>query len=151
MRAVIQRVSRASVSVGGQVKGEIGPGLLVFLGIESEDSREDADWLSRKLPQIRIFTDTQGLMNCSVADIGGGILLISQFTLFGNLRKGTRPSFNRAAPPDVAIPLYEYFHESLETAFAKPVPTGEFGAMMAIEAHNDGPVTLFLDTKNRKL
>ena len=150
MRAVIQRVSEASVSIDGKLKGAIGRGLLVFLGIESEDGPEDLVWLSGKIPQIRLFPDEAGLMNRALTDIDGEILLISQFTLFGNLRKGARPSFNRAAPPEIAMPLYEEFVRALSTALGKPIVTGEFGAMMKIQALNDGPVTLFLDTKNKK-
>lgn len=151
MRAVIQRVSEASVSIDGKLKGAISHGLLVFLGIESEDGTEDLVWLSGKIPQIRIFPDEAGLMNRALTDIDGEILLISQFTLYGNLRKGARPSFNRAAPPEIAMPLYEEFVRALSTALGKPIVTGEFGAMMKIQALNDGPVTLFLDTKNKKL
>lgn len=150
MRAVIQRVSEASVSIDGKLKGAISHGLLVFLGIESEDGTEDLVWLSGKIPQIRIFPDEAGLMNRALTDIDGEILLISQFTLYGNLRKGARPSFNRAAPPEIAMPLYEEFVRALSTALGKPIVTGEFGAMMKIQALNDGPVTLFLDTKNKK-
>jgi len=150
MRAVIQRVSEASVSIDGKLKGAISHGLLVFLGIESEDGTEDLVWLSGKIPQIRIFPDKAGLMNRALTDIDGEILLISQFTLYGNLRKGARPSFNRAAPPEIAMPLYEEFVRALSTALGKPIVTGEFGAMMKIQALNDGPVTLFLDTKNKK-
>lgn len=149
MRAVVQRVSRASVSVDGTVTGQIEAGLLVFLGIEGEDTMQDAEWLAQKLPHIRIFDDEEGRMNRSLADIGGQILLISQFTLFGTLKKGTRPSFNRAAPPPVSIPLYESFHRELERVLAKPVPRGVFGAYMKIQAENDGPVTLIIDTRNK--
>lgn len=151
MRAVVQRVSEASVSIEGKMKGEIEAGLLVFLGVTPDDGDNDIAWLSHKIPAIRIFPDDDGLMNRSVLDTGGGILLISQFTLYGNLRKGTRPSFNRAAPPDIAVPLYERFIKELERELGKPVPTGEFGAMMEIKAVNDGPVTLFIDSKERKL
>lgn len=151
MRAVIQRVSQARVSVAGKPDESIEYGLLVFLGVESADSQEDIDWLARKIPQIRIFHDAEGLMNRSVLDTEGGIMLISQFTLYGNLRKGTRPSFNNAAPPDIAIPIYEKFREQLEANLGKSVATGEFGAEMHIVAHNDGPVTLFLDTRHKKL
>ncbi len=150
MRAVIQRVSEASVSIDGEIRGAIGLGLLVFLGIESEDGKDDLVWLSGKIPQIRLFPDEAGRMNRALTDIDGEILLISQFTLFGNLRKGARPSFNRAAPPEIAVPLYEEFVRAISTALGKPVVTGEFGAMMKIQALNDGPVTLFLDTKNKK-
>lgn len=150
MRLVIQRVSGAEVRVGGQPVGAIGPGLLLFLGIEKVDTREDADWLAAKVPVIRCFEDGEGRMNRSVSEIEGEILVISQFTLFGSLRKGTRPSFNRAALPEQAIPLYEYFTERLEALTGRPVPTGVFGAEMRIEAHNDGPVTLVIDSRNRE-
>ena len=151
MRAVVQRVSEASVSVEGRLKSSIGAGLLVFLGIEGGDTADDIDWLARKIPQIRIFRDSEDKMNLSVQDIGGGILLISQFTLFGNLKKGTRPSFNHAAPPEIAIPIYEAFIKALEQNFGKAVATGEFGARMEIRALHNGPVTLFLDTKDKRL
>ena len=150
MRAIIQRVRKASVSIEGVVRGRIGPGLLVFLGIGAEDRESDVDWLGRKIPQLRIFPDDAGLMNRSVLDCGGGVLVISQFTLFGNLRKGTRPSFNRAAPPEVAIPLYKALLTALEGHLGKPVESGEFGAPMEVELVNDGPVTLILDTKDRR-
>jgi len=149
MRAVVQRVSRAAVTVEGREKSAIGPGLLVFLGVGRDDGPDDLDWLVRKVPQIRCFEDAEGRMNRSVTDIDGGVLVISQFTLFGNLRKGTRPSFNRAALPDTAVPLYEQFVAALEKALGKPVGTGEFGAHMDIEAVNDGPVTLVLDTQQK--
>jgi D-tyrosyl-tRNA(Tyr) deacylase len=151
MRAVIQRVERAVVQVKGNPVGTIGRGLLVFLGIEKLDTMEDVQWLADKLPRIRCFEDDAGRMNRSLLETDGEILLISQFTLFGSLRKGTRPSFNRAADPDQAVPLYEAFLEKLQEAAGKPVATGIFGAEMKIEAHNDGPVTLVLDTKNKDL
>ncbi len=153
MRAVIQRVREASVAVAGQVAGQvvgaIGPGLLVFAGIESADTEEDAAWLANKLPALRVFEDAEGRMNLALTETGGGILLISQFTLFGNLRKGTRPSFNHAAPPEFARAYFENFHRVLEAALGRPVPTGVFGAMMDIRAAHDGPVTLILDTKQK--
>ena len=151
MRAVIQRVSKASVAIEGDVLESIDKGLLVYLGIDSEDTREDVNWLCGKIPQIRIFPDSAGLMNRSLLDCGGEVLVISQFTLFGSLRKGTRPSFNRAASPEVAFPIYEAFVLSLEEQLGKPVAKGEFGALMRIELINEGPVTLFIDSKNRKL
>ncbi len=151
MRAVLQRVTEASVEVEGQVIGAIGPGLLAFIGIERDDGPEDLRWLSQKIPSIRLFPDDHGLMNRSVLDTGGDLLVISQFTLYGNLRKGTRPSFNRAAPPEIAVPLYEDFVKKVSTHLGKPVPTGAFGKIMKIQALNDGPVTLLLDTKNKKL
>lgn len=149
MRAVVQRVSEAAVVADGKETGRIGRGLLVFLGVAGDDTASDAQWLAAKLPMIRVFDDEAGKMNLSVRDIGGGILVISQFTLFGTLRKGTRPSYNRAAAPTIAIPLYEAFLESLEEALGKPVPRGVFGANMEIDARNDGPVTLILDTRNK--
>jgi len=149
MRAVIQRVREASVAVEGRVVGEIGRGLLVFVGIEGEDAEEDGAWLANKLAGLRVFEDEAGQMKRSLAETGGGILLISQFTLYGNLRKGTRPSFNRAAPAEFAREFYGKFHRALEAALGKPVPTGVFGAMMEIWAAHDGPVTLMLDTKQR--
>ncbi len=149
MRAVIQRVSGAAVRVDGAERGRIGRGLLAFVGVGQDDTLEDALWLARKLPQIRIFDDGEGRMNVNVRDVGGGILVISQFTLFGSLRKGTRPSFNQAAPPEKAIPLYEAFLNELETTLGQQVPRGVFGAHMVIDAVNDGPVTLVLDTKSK--
>ena len=150
MRVVVQRVSQASVSINGKLKSKIGTGLLLFVGIMKDDGTEDIDWLSRKIPQIRIFPDDEGLMNRSVVDTNGEILLISQFTLYGNLNKGTRPSFNRAAPPDIAVPLYEKFTGALSDALGKPIATGDFGAMMKIDAYNDGPVTLIIDSREKK-
>jgi D-tyrosyl-tRNA(Tyr) deacylase len=151
MRAVIQRVGRAVVEVKDKPVGSIGPGLLVFLGIEKLDTIEDVRWLAEKLPRIRCFEDDAGRMNRSLLETNGEIMLISQFTLFGSLRKGTRPSFNRAADPDRAVPLYEAFLDCLRESTGKPVAAGVFGAEMKIEAHNDGPVTLMLDTKNKDL
>ena len=149
MRAVIQRVRKARVLADGTETGSIGPGLLVFLGIEKTDTPEDADWLAAKVPLIRCFEDADGRMNDSLLDRGHEVMVISQFTLYGSLRKGTRPSFNRAADPPVAIPLYEHFSQKLQSLVPKPVARGVFGAEMQIEAHNDGPVTLVLDTRNR--
>jgi D-aminoacyl-tRNA deacylase len=149
MRAVLQRVARASVSVEGRVKASIGPGLLVFLGIGQDDTEADLDWLVRKIPRIRCFEDEAGRMNRDLRALDGEVLVISQFTLFGNLRKGTRPSFNRAALPDAAVPLYETFVARLEAETGKPVGTGAFGEHMVIEAVNDGPVTLVLDTRQK--
>ncbi len=151
MRAVLQRVSEASVEVEGKVIGAIGPGLLAFIGIARDDGPVDLRWLSQKIPSIRLFPDDKGLMNRSLLDTGGDLLVISQFTLYGDLRKGTRPSFNRAAPPEIAVPLYEEFVKEVSTHLGKPVSTGAFGKMMKIRALNDGPVTLLLDTKNKKL
>ncbi len=150
MRALVQRVSQASVTIDGQVKSEIGNGLLVFIGIEESDSDEDIDWLTGKISRLRIFDDEQGVMNLSVKDVNGGILLISQFTLHASTKKGNRPSYIRAARPEVAIPLYEKFIARLETLLGKKIGTGEFGAHMEVSLVNDGPVTLFIDTKNRE-
>lgn len=151
MRAVVQRVKGSEVRVGGKCIGKIDAGLLVFLGIERIDTQEDLEWLVEKLPRIRCFEDKEGRMNRSLNDMDGEIMVISQFTLFGSLRKGTRPSFNRAADPEKAIALYEAFVTKLSDLTGKPVATGEFGAEMEITAVNDGPVTLVMDTKNRDL
>ncbi|MDX2109229.1 MAG: D-aminoacyl-tRNA deacylase [Verrucomicrobiota bacterium] len=151
MRVVVQRVKEASVKSDGVMTGQIGAGLLVFVGVEAADGPDDIDWMARKLPQLRIFDDTEGRMNLSIMDIGGGILVISQFTLYGNVQKGTRPSFNHAAPPQIAIPLYDSFLKALEKQMGKPIPAGVFGASMEIAALNDGPVTLFMDTKHKQL
>lgn len=151
MRMVLQRVSRAEVAVEGRVTGSIGRGLLVFLGVEAGDGPGDLDWLAAKLPALRLFEDDAGKLNRSLVDIGGGVLLISQFTLFGNARKGTRPSFNRAAPPEEAERLYSALQAALSQRLGHAVPTGVFGAHMSITAVNDGPVTLLLDSRNRAL
>lgn len=149
MRAVIQRVQEATVLVEGQIVGAIGPGLLVFAGVESADTDEDVQWLAHKLAALRVFEDEAGRMNLALTETGGQILLISQFTLYGSLRKGTRPSFNRAAPPEQAKDLLARLHGALELALGQPVPQGVFGAMMDIRAANDGPVTLIIDTKQK--
>lgn len=149
MRALIQRVSRADVSVNHIVVGAIQQGLLVFLGIQFDDGDEDIDWLINKIMGLRVFEDFASKMNRSVMDIEGDVLVISQFTLFGNLKKGTRPSFNRAASPAVAVPLYEAFIKRLSDAMGKAVPAGEFGALMYIDAMHEGPVTLMLDTRQK--
>lgn len=150
MRAVVQRVSEAIVEVGPSVSGQIGPGLLVLLGIEPTDTTEDVDWLAGKLVQLRIFDDDQGVMNRSVLDLGGGILLVSQFTLLASTRKGKRPSWHRAARPEVALPLFHTFHQRLESLLGRPVPTGVFGAEMTVRLANQGPVTLLLDSRLRE-
>ncbi|TAL69395.1 MAG: D-tyrosyl-tRNA(Tyr) deacylase [Bacteroidetes bacterium] len=150
MRAVIQRVSRASVSISNKIKSEIGPGLLVLIGIEEFDNETDVDWLCRKIVQLRIFNDKNEVMNLSVQDIGGNILAISQFTLHAKTRKGNRPSYIRAAHPDIAIPLYNRFITNLSDHLGKEVGRGEFGAMMQIELVNDGPVTIIIDTKEKE-
>lgn len=150
MRSIIQRVSQASVVIQGVEKARIGPGLLLLLGIEPEDTEEDIVWLCKKIAALRIFSDEAGMMNLSVQDIAGEILVVSQFTLFASTKKGNRPSFTRSAKPDIAIPLYEKFVETLRLESARPVETGEFGADMKVSLLNDGPVTIFMDSKNRE-
>jgi D-tyrosyl-tRNA(Tyr) deacylase len=150
MRVVIQRVSSARVVADCAETGRINDGLLVLLGIEDADSEADVLWLSSKIVQLRIFPDEQGVMNRSVSDIGGGILLVSQFTLHASTRKGNRPSYIRAARPEIAIPLYEAMIRQLETDLGRPVATGRFGADMQVELVNDGPVTIIIDSKNRE-
>ncbi len=150
MRAVIQRVAKAHVKVDNVTIGVIGTGLLVFLGVENKDTVEDIEWLAAKIPLLRIFEDDEERMNRSVMDIDGDILVISQFTVYGNMRKGTRPSFNHAAKPEKGESDYESFVDCLSRNIGKPVPTGKFGADMQIETINDGPVTLILDTKNKR-
>ena len=150
MRALIQRVSSASVKVEGRVTGTIGPGLLVLLGVTDEDTTDDIDWLCGKISRLRIFGDEEGLMNRSVVDIDGDLLVVSQFTLFASTKKGNRPSFIRSAKPPVAIPLYEQFVQTLAATANRPVATGEFGADMKVELLNDGPVTIWIDTKERE-
>ena len=150
MRIVVQRVSEAAVTVADRIQGHIGPGLLVLVGIEPGDSADDIAWLSRKLVRLRIFNDDQGLMNRSVQDIGGGILAVSQFTLFASTHKGTRPSYSRAARPEEAVPRYEEFVRQLAEDLGQPVATGEFGAAMQVSLVNDGPVTLFIDSRHRE-
>ena len=149
MIAVIQRVSRASVSIGGTVNGEIGKGILVLLGIEEADSDEDVNWLSKKIANLRIFPDHEGVMNISLLDDGGDVLVVSQFTLHASTRKGNRPSYIKAAGPETAIPLYKSFVTAMESILDKSVFTGEFGADMQVGLINDGPVTIIIDTKNK--
>lgn len=150
MRAVIQRVSKASVVISGNTVAAIQNGLLVLLGIEEEDSQTDIDWLSRKIARMRIFSDEEGLMNKSLQDIGGEVIVVSQFTLFASTKKGNRPGFTRSAKPNIAIPLYKSFVDCLENDLGKKVQTGEFGADMKIELLNDGPVTICIDSKNKE-
>ena len=150
MIAVIQRVTSSSVRIDGDIKGETGLGAVVLLGIEGTDNDEDITWLSRKIVNLRIFNDDQGVMNKSLLDEGGDILLISQFTLHASTKKGNRPSYINAARPEVAIPLYEKFIKQLETDLGKEIQTGEFGADMKVSLVNDGPVTIIIDTKNKK-
>lgn len=149
MRCVMQRVRAARVTADGTISGEIGRGLLVFLGVSRDDTSDDLDWITGKILQVRVFPDESGKMNRSVLDISGEVMVISQFTLFGNLKKGTRPSYNRAADPAGAQALYEAAVEKLKAALPSPVATGVFGAHMDIEAVQDGPVTLTLDSRDR--
>ncbi|SHJ46684.1 D-aminoacyl-tRNA deacylase [Pseudozobellia thermophila] len=150
MRAVIQRVARASVTVDGKKISEIEKGLLILLGIEEADGQEDIKWLSRKICNLRIFNDAQGVMNESLIDIDGGAIVVSQFTLHASTKKGNRPSYIKAAKPDVAVPLYEGFVQQIEADLGKKVGTGIFGADMKVDLLNDGPVTIVFDTKNKE-
>jgi D-tyrosyl-tRNA(Tyr) deacylase len=149
MIAVIQRVSQSQVSIGGSVKSKIGKGLMILIGIEEADGAEDIEWLSTKIINLRIFDDEAGVMNLSVKDVSGEILLVSQFTLHASTKKGNRPSYIKAARPEMAIPVYEKFIVTLQNSLGKEIQTGEFGADMKVEIHNDGPVTIIIDTKNR--
>ena len=149
MIAVIQRVSEASVTIDGKVKSKIGVGLLVLLGIEEADGREDLDWLAKKIVNLRIFPDEQEVMNKSLLDVGGELLLVSQFTLHASTKKGNRPSYIKAARTEIALPLYEQAIAGLEAELGKPIGTGTFGADMKVSLINDGPVTLIMDTKNK--
>jgi len=151
MRVVIQRVSEANVKVNGQIVGAIGKGLMVLLGIENADTQEDIDWLSNKITQMRIFDDVAGIMNCSVKDIDGSILLISQFTLHAATKKGNRPSYIQAAKSETAIPLYEAMIQQLSVDLGKSIQTGQFGADMKVSLINEGPVTIIVDSKNKEL
>jgi D-aminoacyl-tRNA deacylase len=150
MRAVIQRVSSARVAVASEITGEIGAGLLVLLGVAQGDLEADAQWLAEKICALRIFEDNEGKMNRSVIEVGGGMLVVSQFTLLASTRKGTRPSFNDAAKPDFAIPLYEAFNRFASAALGRAVATGRFAAMMNVSLVNDGPVTLVIDSRLRE-
>lgn len=150
MRVILQRVSEASVSIDGLIKGQIEIGLLLLLGIEESDGKEDVEWLIQKINAMRIFNDAEGKMNFSIQDINGGFLVISQFTLFASTKKGNRPSFIKAARPDQAIPLYEYFIEQLKIKSNLNVQNGEFGADMKVSLINDGPVTILIDSKNKE-
>ncbi len=149
MKAVIQRVLQASVTINGVEHSSIGSGLLVLLGIEEADSAEDIEWLAAKIVNLRIFNDVDGVMNHSLLDTKGDMLLVSQFTLHASTKKGNRPSYIMAAKPDIAIPLYEQTIERMETLLNKPIKTGQFGADMKVGLINDGPVTIIIDTKNR--
>jgi D-tyrosyl-tRNA(Tyr) deacylase len=150
MRAVIQRVSRASVTIEGEKTADIQTGLLVLVGIEDADTQEDIDWLAAKIVKLRIFADADGVMNQSVQEAGGDIVVVSQFTLHALTKKGNRPSYIKASKPDVAIPLYEAFVKKTEAELGKSVQTGRFGADMKVDLLNDGPVTIIIDTKNRE-
>jgi D-tyrosyl-tRNA(Tyr) deacylase len=150
MIVVIQRVAEASVKIDGKVKSEIGVGLLILVGIEEADAEEDISWLSKKIANLRIFPDDNQVMNKSIMDVAGEVLLISQFTLHASTKKGNRPSYIKAARPEVAIPLYENFIQTLESELGKSIGTGEFGADMKVALINDGPVTILIDSKDRK-
>ena len=150
MRAIVQRVSWASVTVEGKVVSKIDNGLLILLGIEDADTTDDIEWLSRKVANLRIFSDDQGIMNDSIVDVGGEAIVVSQFTLYALTKKGNRPSYIRASKPDIAIPLYEKFVLRLENELGKKVGTGIFGADMKVASLNDGPVTIIIDTKNKE-
>ena len=150
MRAVIQKVSHASITIDRDQTKKIGPGLVILLGIEESDLQSDIDWLSGKICRLRIFSDDHGLMNLSVKDVDGDIMIVSQFTLHASKKKGNRPSFIRAASPETAIPLYNSFIEHMEQDMGKPVVTGTFGAYMQVNLCNDGPVTISIDTKNKE-
>lgn len=149
MIVVIQRVCESAVKIDGKIKAQIGEGLMILLGIEEADSSEDIEWLSKKIVNLRIFPDENGVMNQSVLEVGGEILLISQFTLHASTKKGNRPSYIKAAKPDIAIPMYEKMILALENELGKPIGTGEFGADMKVSLINDGPVTIVMDSKNR--
>ena len=149
MKAVIQRVANASAKIDGNLKSSIGQGLLVLLGVGEDDGQEDIAWLVRKISAMRIFDDTDGVMNLSVIDIGGEVLVVSQFTLMADCKRGNRPSYIKAARHEISIPLYDEFCRCMSDAIGKPVGTGEFGAYMKVDLLNDGPVTIILDSKNR--
>ena len=151
MRVVIQRAGHAKVDIDGKTIGQIGNGLLVLLGVTHDDTDEDAQWLVKKLLGLRIFSDDEGKMNLAVKDVNGGILIVSQFTLYANTKKGNRPSYIRSAHPDQAIPLYERFIELVKFQFSGPVESGEFGGDMKVSLMNDGPVTIIIDSKQREL
>ena len=150
MRALVQRVREARVTVGGRVTGAIGPGLLVLAGMAADDTPDDRAWLVRKIVQMRIFADDAGVMNRSVQEVGGAILAVSQFTLYASTRKGNRPSYSAAAPPELAAPAFAAFVDALAAALGRPVPTGVFGAHMEVALVNDGPVTISLDSRSRE-
>lgn len=147
---MIQRVSRASVSISGKVKSSIGKGFLILMGVEESDTESDAEWLVRKVVGLRVFDDENGVMNLNIGQVGGDILVVSQFTLFASTRKGNRPSWLRAARHDISVPLYEFFCRRIEEETGRTIGTGEFGADMKVELVNDGPVTICIDTKNKE-
>jgi D-tyrosyl-tRNA(Tyr) deacylase len=150
MRAVLQRVAEAKVTINGTVKGAIQHGLVVLLAVEEADTAVDIEWLSGKIVRLRVFDDDNGVMNRSVQEVGGGILLVSQFTLFASTKKGNRPSYSRSAAPEIAVPLYEQFARRLAQDLGQPIQTGEFGAHMLVNLTNDGPVTIIIDSKARE-
>lgn len=150
MRAAIQRVREASVNIDGRVKSSIGLGLLVLLAVEDTDTAEDIEWLSGKIARLRVFNDAQGVMNLAVTEVQGQVLVVSQFTLFASTRKGNRPAYTRSSKPEIAIPMYERFVQTLGTTLGQPVATGEFGADMQVALVNDGPVTIIIDSKLRE-
>ena len=150
MRVVIQKVTQASVSIENKIVASIDKGLLVLVGIEDGDMNEDIAWLSAKIVNLRVFDDDNGVMNLSVKEVGGEVLIVSQFTLHASTKKGNRPSYIKAARPEVAIPIYEAFIKQVETLLGKRAPTGQFGAMMQVSLCNDGPVTILIDTKNKE-
>jgi D-tyrosyl-tRNA(Tyr) deacylase len=150
MRVVIQRVNEAAVSIGGDVRGKIAAGLVVLAAFEESDTSEDLEWLSGKIVRLRIFDDESGVMNRSVQEAKGDILLVSQFTLFASTKKGNRPSYSHSARPELAVPLYEQFIRRLQSDLGKPIQTGEFGAHMVVSLSNDGPVTIIIDSKQRE-
>ena len=150
MRVVIQKVTQASVSIENQIEASIDKGLLVLVGIEDGDANEDIVWLSSKIVNLRVFDDDNGVMNLSVKEVEGEVLIVSQFTLHASTKKGNRPSYIKTARPEVAIPIYEAFIKQVETLLGKRVPTGQFGAMMQVSLCNDGPVTILIDTKNKE-
>ena len=151
MRIVIQRCTQASVAIGGEIKGQIGPGMMILLGIEDADTDEDIDWLCRKIVALRIFNDADGVMNLPITEVpDSGILLVSQFTLMASTKKGNRPSYIRASKPDIAVPLYQRFISRLTQLFGREIQTGQFGADMQVSLINDGPVTILIDSQNRQ-
>ena len=150
MRVVIQKVQKASVTVEGEIISAIDKGLLVLVGIENEDTQDDIDYLVKKITQLRVFNDEKGVMNLSVKDVGGDVIVVSQFTLHASTKKGNRPSYIRAAKPDFSVPMYEKFVKAIEQALGKKVGTGKFGAMMDVELINDGPVTIIIDSKQKE-